>query len=45
MAALGEDSLAELYEDDLVGDDWLYREIKITAHSDVDDFLDQHRQP
>ena len=40
-----EDNLAEVYEDDLVGDDWLYREIKTIAHSDVDDFLDQHRQP
>ena len=40
-----EDNLTELYEADLVGDDWLYREIKTTAHSDVDDFLDQHRQP
>jgi hypothetical protein len=40
-----EDGLAELYEDDLVGDDWLYREVKTTAHSDVDHFLDQHRQP
>ena len=40
-----EDNLAELYPDDLIGDDWLYREIKTTAHGDVDDFLDQHRKP
>jgi hypothetical protein len=40
-----EDNLADLYEDDLVGDDWLYREIRTTAHGDVDDFLDRHRKP
>lgn len=27
------------------GDDWLYREIKATAHVAVDDFIDNHRRP
>jgi hypothetical protein len=36
-----EDQLADA---DLHGDDWLYVEIKATAHDAVDDFLQQHRQ-
>jgi hypothetical protein len=36
-----EDHLADI---DLDGDDWLYAEIKATAHEAVDDFLRQHRQ-
>jgi hypothetical protein len=40
-----ERDLDSVSEDDLVGDDWLYREIKATAHGAVDDFIHHHRKP
>jgi hypothetical protein len=40
-----EQDLDHVSEDDLVGDDWLYREVKSTAHVAVDDFIDHHRRP
>jgi hypothetical protein len=40
-----EQDLDDVSEGDLVGDAWLYREIKSTAHVAVDDFIDLHRKP
>ena len=40
-----EQHLDDVSEDDLVGDDWLYREIKTIAHVAVNDYIDHHRTP
>ena len=40
-----EQHLDDVSEDDLVGDDWLYREIKAIAHIAVNDYIDHHRTP